>query len=277
MVECDGQRAFAGGTRGGDVVARPDGGGAGARDASEDRNVEDADGDDAHHQAGAVDRRQHDGRQQRREGESEVGAAHDDFFDPAAPRRGQRAKCHAGAKTDADSDNADHDAVLRPHQQLARDVAAEAVGAEPVRASRRLQLGRDVDLGRRIRRPEQRQQRRSGQQQRQRSAEHKARVAQRACQRSAHWSTFAPKRCGIRLKAAPRLIGNLRARALRDSPWERPGGSSETFAPKRCGIRLGSGPAAHAAVSVAAVWPQARANAARTAAASSVRQRAATC
>ena len=56
-----------------------------ARDAREHRHVEDADRDDRGHQPGPVDRGQHDRREQRREGEGEVGQAHHHLLDPAAP------------------------------------------------------------------------------------------------------------------------------------------------------------------------------------------------
>ena len=121
---------------------------AGAGDAREHRHVEDADGDDRGHQPGPVDRGQHDRREQRREGEGEVRQAHHRLLDPAALDRGEQAEGDAEGDADADRDQADGDRHPAADDQQRDDVAAEAVGAEPVRPRRRLQLVRDVELGR---------------------------------------------------------------------------------------------------------------------------------
>ena len=72
MRECDGQRALACGAGCQGVVPRPNGIGRAARNARKHRDVENANGHDAHHQARPVNRREHDGRQQSRKGEGEV-------------------------------------------------------------------------------------------------------------------------------------------------------------------------------------------------------------
>ena len=56
---------------------------------------------------GAEHRRQHDGRQDGRKGEAEVGHPHDDFLDPAALRRREQAESGADDEADADGDDAD--------------------------------------------------------------------------------------------------------------------------------------------------------------------------
>ena len=64
-------------------------------------------------------------------------SAHHQLLDPAAPRRGEQAERDADDEADADRDDADRDRVLRADEQQRGDVAAEAVGAEPVRGRRR--------------------------------------------------------------------------------------------------------------------------------------------
>ena len=129
------------------------------RDAREHRHVEDADRDDRRHQARTVDCRQHDRREQRRKREREVGQAHHDFLDPAPFHRSEQAEGDAEDDADADRDHADRDRDAAADDEQRDDVAAEAVGAEPVRRARRLQLVRDVELGGRVRRPREREQR----------------------------------------------------------------------------------------------------------------------
>ena len=155
------QRALAGGARRQHVLARPDRIGRGARDAREHRDVEDADRDDARSPARA--------RRSRvsmiadsSAGNAKVKSARRITASSTQPRRadGEQAERDAEDEADADRDHADQRSSLRADEQQRGDVAAEAVGAEPVRRARRLQLVRDVDLGRRIRRPHQRQQRR---------------------------------------------------------------------------------------------------------------------
>ena len=82
-----------------------------------------------------------------------------DLLDPAALDRGDEAEGDAEADADADRDQADRDRDPAADDQQRDDVAAEAVGAEPVRRARRLQLVRDVELGGGVRRPHEGEQR----------------------------------------------------------------------------------------------------------------------
>ena len=84
------------------------------------------------------------------------------------------------AQADAHRQHTHGDGVLAARQQLRGDVAAQAVGAQPVRGRRRRELAGDVDVGRRIRAPRQRQQRRADEQGHQHGAGGEAGVAQRA-------------------------------------------------------------------------------------------------
>ncbi len=134
----DAPRPRAGGARGQHVLARPHRIGRGARDAREHRDVEDADGDDAGDQPRPVDRAEHDGRQQRREGEGEVGQR----ASPPSSTQPRRAEASAAERPRPDPGRCRTATtpttieVRAPDQQLRGDVAAEAVGAEPVRGAR---------------------------------------------------------------------------------------------------------------------------------------------
>ena len=136
VLDGDQRLALAGGARGEDEFARPDRQRAGAGDAGEDRDVEDADGDDGVDRARAEDRGDHDRREQGREGEDEIVEAHHRFVDEAAARRGQAAERHADAHADADRDQRHRDRVARADHDHRQHVAAEMVGAEPVRRPR---------------------------------------------------------------------------------------------------------------------------------------------
>ncbi len=98
------------------------------------------------------------------------------------PRRAAADEPEADAEgeADADRDDADQDGRAGADQQQRDDVAPEHVGAEPMRRGRRLQLGNDVDVVGRPRRPDQRQQRGAEHQQAEHAAEHEAAMAQRA-------------------------------------------------------------------------------------------------
>jgi hypothetical protein len=183
VLERDAKAPLAAGACGKHEIARPDGVGRGAGDAREHRDVEDADGDDRDDEPGAVERGQHDRREQRGEGEGEVGEAHHRLLDPAAACAGEQAQPDAEDEPDADGDEADQDRVLRADEQQRADVAPEAVGAEPVRRRGRAELVGHVEVERRMRRPQQRQ-RRGGEEQRdEHRADEEAAVAQRAAER----------------------------------------------------------------------------------------------
>ena len=69
----------------------------------------------------------------------------------AAPCGGGEAEGHAEADADADRDKRDGDRDPGADHEHREDVAAEVVGAEPVRRGRRLELGGDVERWRRPR------------------------------------------------------------------------------------------------------------------------------
>ena len=80
----------------------------------------------------------HDGDEQRREGEDEVVEPHDRLVDATPPlRRGQQAERHADAQRRSPTATSATAIELRaPTMIIESDVAAEMVGAEPVRAPR---------------------------------------------------------------------------------------------------------------------------------------------
>ena len=98
-------------------------------------------------------------------------AVHDVLYDPTLVDGASRLKAEC-ASADA--------LIVRNRTQVRGDVAAQAVGAQPVSGARGRQLGGDVDLGRRVRRPDQRQQRGQHQQGAERRADQETGVAQRA-------------------------------------------------------------------------------------------------
>ena len=113
--------------------------GLGAGDAGIEREVDDGGGDhDVDH---LVAERRHDahGQHEQREGHDGVGEAADDAVGPAA----EIARGHArqGAQHEGQDHRGEGDREIEPgrHQHAAEDVAAELVGAEPVRRRGRLQ------------------------------------------------------------------------------------------------------------------------------------------
>jgi hypothetical protein len=125
---------------------------------------------------GPGERRDHDGGEQRREGEGEVGEAHDELVHPAAARGGKQAERHAEADADRDGDHRDGDRVVRARHHHREHVAPERVGAERVQRGGRLQLVQDVHGRGRIGRPGERDRRHDEQQRRDRAAEQQARA-----------------------------------------------------------------------------------------------------
>ena len=88
-------------------------------------------------------------------GEDDVVEAHQRLVEQAAARRGPGAERHADAHADADRDQRHGDRVPGADHHHRQDVAAEMVGAEPVRGGRRLQLVGDDQPGHVVGRPEQ--------------------------------------------------------------------------------------------------------------------------
>ncbi len=101
-------------------------------------------------------------------------------FEDAFGEGRDEAEGDAEEKPDADGDDADQDRHARPHEYLRGDVAAEIVGAEPVRERRRRELMRDVDRRGRIGRPDERDRRGDQESRDQRGAEPEARAAAQA-------------------------------------------------------------------------------------------------
>ena len=141
----------------------------GARDPGIGRPGGDRDRDDRVLDAGAERRDEGERQDQARKREEDVGDAHQDGVDPAAEIAGDG----ADQKPDrADQDHHEADDVERDARAVddARvDVAAELVGAEPVRRRRRLQAVGEILGGRRMGRDPWRQRR--DQHQRQHDAE----------------------------------------------------------------------------------------------------------
>ena len=89
-------------------------------------------GDDAH------------GQHEQREGHDGVGDAADDAVGPAAEETGGDAGKPAHEKDQRDRRNGDEEIEPRRHHDTAEHVAAELVGAEPVRQRRTLERGRGI-------------------------------------------------------------------------------------------------------------------------------------
>jgi hypothetical protein len=139
-------------------------------------------------------------------GEGEVGQAHHDLLDPAALDGGEQAEGDAEDHADADRDQADRDRDAAADDQQRDDVAAEAVGAEPVRRARPLQLVRDVELGGRVRRPDVREQRQADDDRHQHGADAQAGVAP-AGRRASGAATAPPGRSASLMSSAPARAG----------------------------------------------------------------------
>ncbi len=93
---------------------------------------------------GPRDRGQHDRREHGGKAKVKSAQAHDELLGPAAPRGREQARAPTPkARPMPDGDDADQRCVeLRADQQQRDDVAAERVGAQPVRGRRRPQLAR---------------------------------------------------------------------------------------------------------------------------------------
>ena len=96
---------------------------------------------------------------------------HDRVLDEPLRERGDEAEHDAEDEADADRDDADENRDARAGDDLRGDVAAEIVGPEPVRQRWRRELVGDVDRGRRIGRPDERQRRHADERRRERAAE----------------------------------------------------------------------------------------------------------
>ncbi len=143
-------RALAGNAGGEDEFAGPEADGGGAREAGENRNIEDADGDDGVDRPGSEDGGDEDCDQEGRKGEDEVVAAHDDLVgERAALGRSKEPERHAQPDTERNGDQRDRDGGAGADQNHGEDVASVLIGAEPVQGAGPVQLVGDV-LGREV-------------------------------------------------------------------------------------------------------------------------------
>jgi hypothetical protein len=95
----------------------------------------------------------HDGRQQRGEGEDEIVDAHQRLVDKPTARCGKGADRHADTHADADRDQRHGNRVASADHDHRQDVAAEMVGAEPMGQRGCLRLVRYDQPGDVVRRP----------------------------------------------------------------------------------------------------------------------------
>ena len=110
---------------------------------------------------------------------------HQRFVDEAAARRGKGAERHADAHADADRDKRHGDRVAGADHDHRQDVAAEMVGAEPVRQRGRLRLVGDDQFGDVVGRPEEGDERHRRHQRRDGEADEEGAVAERLGQDAA--------------------------------------------------------------------------------------------
>src|SRR5258708_1462110 len=92
----------------------------------------------------------------------------------------------AGRHADPDGDQPDRDRGLRAHHDARKHVAAEMIGAQRIGGRGRHQLGAHLQLVDRMRRPEDRDQRRADEQQQQHGADLEADMAGRARKEARH-------------------------------------------------------------------------------------------
>ena len=133
VLHADETATFARDTRGHDIIQCPERQRPAPRHTGENRDVEDADGQDCIEGRGAEDSGDQDGDDQRGKGEDQVVAAHDDFVQPATvPGRCRKTQRHARANADADRDQRHGDRGARACHQHREQVPPEMIGAERV-------------------------------------------------------------------------------------------------------------------------------------------------
>ena len=112
-------------------------------------------------EAGAEYRHEIDGDDEVRKRPLQVDVAHDDVIEPAPEIARKHAERDPGDERDGDRGDADEQRHLRAHDDAAQEIAAEIVGAEPVRPARRQQHveGHGVGVVGRDQRPDHGQQR----------------------------------------------------------------------------------------------------------------------
>ena len=140
MFGADPRRALARRARRHDIIERPERQRAPARDAGEDGDVEDADGEDRVGGGRAVTRGDQDRDDERGEGKDQVIAAHDHLIEQAAaPRGGRQPEGHADDQPDANGHHRHGDGGLAAHHQHRQKIAPELVGAQRMGGRGRLQ------------------------------------------------------------------------------------------------------------------------------------------
>ena len=124
----------------------------GARQANEDRHRRDADRDHRVGEVRAEERRQRDRQDQEREGEHRVGQARDQASTTPPTRPAIMPIGTPSATRDRDRDDAGEQRRARAPDDARQHVAADVVGAEPVRRRRRLAYRAPARLDRIVRR-----------------------------------------------------------------------------------------------------------------------------
>ena len=125
-----------------------------------------------------------------------VHQPHEALVEPAAEVAGQHAERDPDAHADAHRDHAHHDRIDRPRHDAREQVAAELIGAQPVRGGRALEAPGDRHLERVPRRVDQAHRRRQDERERDREAEGERDVAERAAARTglrAAWRRPSPR------------------------------------------------------------------------------------
>lgn len=142
---------------GGDIFPRPYLQCGTQRQPGKDRHHESGDGDDGGEASRADEGAEHHRREDRRHGEDDVADAHDHGFGKAAQSRDRNADRRADEGTDGDGGDGGGERVPRAGHQHGEHITAEMIRAETAINQGRFQLLDDLYLGRRKRRPDQRQ------------------------------------------------------------------------------------------------------------------------
>ena len=184
MLERDPRGGFARHAGRHDELALPQRQRGAAGDAGEDRDVEDADGDDRVDRPGPEDSCDQDGDNDGRKGKDQIIAAHDNFIHEApTPRRSPEPQWHARAHADPHCHQRHSDRGARADHDHAQNIAAKVIRAHRMRQRWAAQLVRDVEPGIVIRRPDKGDQRRQQKDRGQRGPKEQVAVHVRALSR----------------------------------------------------------------------------------------------
>ena len=152
MSQDDARIRSADGARAGHILALADDERGSAQQACEDRRVDDRDRDRRARRMRAEHGDDADRQQHHREGEEHVHEAHDDAVEPAAVVGGEKTERAAGDERDADRERAGGKRRAVAVEDAREHVAAELVGAEPVKRARPSQAPRHALRHRIVRR-----------------------------------------------------------------------------------------------------------------------------